>query len=165
MNSDICPSSKLANICAYFIIRRVSGGVLVVLCDCRVAGTQNKCTDCFQAISGINMAYSTDESCQSIYSVRRLDTTTLHPLKNPLLGFIFQYLLWMIYWNVYLLWFTKSLYWVKLLHYLKIVFCFMLVVSCKASCAWFIYISYSVKCKHFAQNGNFFQCVWFTNCR
>lgn len=65
MNTDIC--SKLANICPYFIIRRVSTRVLVVLCDCRVSGTspdtsvvQRKWPDCFKAISGINMAYSTD---------------------------------------------------------------------------------------------------------
>lgn len=77
------------------------GGQCWSLGGCRqVAGTstamsvvRRKVTDCFQAISGINMACSTCIQCQSI-QCGRLDTMTLHPVENLVFGFFnFQYLL------------------------------------------------------------------------
>lgn len=104
------------------------------------------CDDCCQTVSGINTTNSSYKLCQSVVTEGWLWLCILWNLC-----LIFSVLI-MIYWNVYLLWFTKSLYWVN---QLQIDFCFLLVVMCKASRAWFVPV-YSVKCIWFAHL--FFLC-------
>lgn len=160
MNTGICACSKLADICPYFITARVSTGVAVILCDCwsswnlsrHLSGTKEVQTAFWQSVAS-TWPIIVQMNCAKAYSVWRIDTMTQHPLMNPVFDFIFQYLLWMIYWNVYLLWFTKSLYWVNCFTILKLssVLCWLWVVKLHVP-DLFNSISYSVKCIRFAQN-------------